>query len=113
MLTPCVYCVEPTGTRWHTHTDGSPLGRAAAVAVFAEVSRAFSVLSNPELRDVYDRLGDAGLQRLQDGDPRVSKDWVPPEEVLRRHGLSEQQLQRRWGSLDDVVTNLFAALNIV
>ena len=86
---------------------------AAAASVFAQVSRAFAVLSSPELRDVYDRLGDAGLQRLQDGDPRVSKDWVPPSEVLRRHGLSEEQLRRRWDSLDDVVTNLFSYLNIV
>ena len=86
---------------------------ASAATVFAEVSRAFTVLSNPELRDVYDRLGERGLQRLQDGDPRVSKDWVPPEEVLRRHGLTEHQLQRQWRSLDDIVTNLFKLLNIV
>ena len=86
---------------------------ASAATVFAEVSRAYTVLSNPELRDVYDRLGDAGLQRLQDGDPRVSKSWVPPEEVLRRHGLTDHQLQRQWRSLDDVVTNLFKSLNIV
>jgi len=86
---------------------------SSAATVFAEVSRAFTVLSNPELREVYDRLGERGLQRLQDGDPRVSKDWVPPEEVLRRHGLTEHQLQRQWRSLDDVVTNLFKYLNIV
>ena len=43
----------------------------------------------------------------------MSKDWLPPEEVLRRHGLTEQQLQRQWRSLDDVVTNLFKLFNIV
>ena len=97
--------------QWHPDKNEDCPG--AAATVFAEVSRAFTVLSNSELRDVYDRLGERGLQRHQDGDPRVSKDWLPPEEVLRRHGLTEQQLQRQWRSLDDVVTNLFKLFNIV
>jgi hypothetical protein len=95
------------------HPDKNEDCPSAAATVFAEVSRAFTVLSNSELREVYDRLGERGLQRHQDGDPRVSKDWLPPEEVLRRHGLTEQQLQRQWRSLDDVVTNLFKLFNIV
>lgn len=95
------------------HPDKNEDCPSAAATVFAEVSRAFTVLSNSELREVYDRLGERGLQRHQDGDPRVSKDWLPPEEVLRRHGLTEQQLQRQWRSLDDVVTNLFKLFDIV
>ena len=92
---------------WHPDKNG---GCSAAPAVFAEVARAYKVLSTPELRDVYDRFGDAGLQRLQDGDPSVAKDWVPPEEALRRHGLSAEKLQKQWRSLDDFVTNIFAWL---
>ena len=92
------------------HPDKQRGDCPAAEAVFAEVSRAYTVLSQPELRDVYDRLGDEGLQRLQDGDPSVAKGWLPPDEVLRRHGFSEEKLVRRWDSLDDVVTNVFAWL---
>ena len=92
---------------WHPDKNG---GCSAAPAVFAEVARAYKVLSTPELRDVYDRLGDAGLQRMQDGDPSVAKDWLPPEEALRRHGYSAETLQRKWRSLDDFVTNMFALL---
>ena len=93
--------------KWHPDKNRAC---SAAPAVFAEVARAYKVLSTPELRDVYDRLGNTGLQRLQDGDPSVAKDWVPPDEALRRHGYSAETLQRRWSSLDDIVTNIFAWL---
>jgi len=39
---------------------------------------------DPERREVFDRLGEAGLERLRDGDPSVHKDWLPPDEILRR-----------------------------
>lgn len=37
-----------------------------------------------EKREVLDRLGEEGLERLRDGDPTVKKDYVPPDEILRR-----------------------------
>ena len=52
--------------------------------MFASIANAYGVLSNPEKREIYDRLGEKGIARLQDGDPSVRKGWLPPDEILRR-----------------------------
>jgi curved DNA-binding protein CbpA len=90
--------------RWHPDRHpGGGVGEAAAV--FATIAHAYEVLTDPERRDVFDRLGEAGLERHRDGDPSVAKDWLPPDEVLRRiHDDGEEE----W--LESLVTGGFAAL---
>ena len=68
--------------KWHP--DRNRADPAAADAAFAIISHAYDVLTDVEKREVYDRLGEDGLARLRDGDPSVKKDWLPPDEVLRR-----------------------------
>ena len=59
-------------------------------------------LKHPE---VFDRLGEEGLERLRDGDPSVRKDWLPPDEVLRRiHDDGDEP----W--LQSIVTGSFASI---
>jgi|EP01046_Picozoa_sp_COSAG06_P011354 hypothetical protein len=67
----------------HWHPDKNR-GAKDAEAVFATIAQAYDVLTDEEKREIYDRLGERGLQRLRDGDPSVKKDWLPPDEVLRR-----------------------------
>ena len=68
------------------HPDKNSCGYTPDVgkAAFAALSVAYGVLSNPEKREIFDRLGDEGLRRLQDGDPRIKKGYLPPDEILRR-----------------------------
>ena len=74
--------------------------------VFALVAHAYDVLTDPEKRDVFDRLGARGLERLRDGDPSVRKDWLSDAEILRRvHNDGEE------GWLDRLVTSGFASLS--
>jgi DnaJ-class molecular chaperone len=92
---------------WHPdrHSHEAAAVRDKATRAFAEVADAYAVLSDPDKRDVYDRLGRNGLRRLQDGDPSVKKGYVPPDEVLRRmHNDGDQDM------LDWVVTSVFAML---
>ena len=53
----------------------------AAEVVFAAIASAYDTLMDPEKRDIFDRLGASGSTT---GDPSVHKDWLPPDEVLRR-----------------------------
>lgn len=85
--------------KWHPDkqhgADATPLTCSAAdtcvtlsisaTEAFAAIGVAYNILSDPEKRNVYDRLGGEGLRRLQDGDPRVRRGYLPPDEVLRRH----------------------------
>ena len=64
--------------RWH------PDRNRGSEEVFATIAQAYGVLTDTEKREIYDRLGARGLERLRDGDPSVKKDWLPPDEVLRR-----------------------------
>jgi len=74
--------------------------------VFALVAHAYDVLTDPEKRDVFDRLGARGLERLRDGDPSVRKDWLSDAEILRRvHNDGDE------GWLDGLVTSGFASLS--
>jgi hypothetical protein len=76
------------------------------------------VLTSEEKRDVFDRLGVRGLERLQDGDPSVKKGWLPPHEVLRRHYLKTDRdnclkagrTDCEVGWVDWVITGIFAWL---
>ena len=89
--------------KWHPDRNK---GSKDAEAVFKTIAWARDVLADSEKRDVYNRLGIGGLKRLQDGDPRVQKDWVPPDEVLRRiHNDGEQY----W--VDAVITSSFASIS--
>lgn len=67
--------------RWHPDRNR---GSEEAQAVFGTIAQAYGVLTDAEKREIYDRLGARGLERLRDGDPSVKKDWLPPDEVLRR-----------------------------
>ena len=60
--------------------------------VFAAVARAYDVLTDPEKREIFDRLGEDGLQRLQDGDPSVKKG---PVEDARRMATPDSHLRPR------------------
>lgn len=89
---------------WHPDKHA---GSALSIEVFATIANAHDALTDPEKRDVFDRLGASGLKRLQDGDPRVKKGWLPPEEVLRRH-IGKDDPPLNW--LDWAVTSVFALL---
>lgn len=85
--------------RWHPDRAGGD------EAIFATVAHAYNILTDPAQRDVFDRLGERGLERLRDGDPSVRPDYLPPDEVLRRiHNDGEEE----W--LASVVTASFATL---
>jgi DnaJ-class molecular chaperone len=89
--------------RWHP--DRNP-DKAAADAAFATISHAYDVLADPEKREIFNRLGDQGLERFRDGDPSVRKDWLPPDEVLRRIHSDGDEPFSAW-----VVTSSFATLS--
>jgi hypothetical protein len=80
-------------------------GRRDATHKFAQLANAYDVLSTPEKRDIFDRLGADGLQRLVDGDPRVKKGWLSDDEILRRLHNDPPQ-----GTMDWLVTSAFAWL---
>uniref|UniRef100_A0A7S1LFW3 J domain-containing protein n=1 Tax=Alexandrium catenella TaxID=2925 RepID=A0A7S1LFW3_ALECA len=58
--------------RWH---PDKPNGQACT---FKAIANAYSVLSDPVKKEIFGRLGQDGLDRLQDGDPSVHAGWVPP-----------------------------------
>eukprot|EP00040_Diaphanoeca_grandis_P018988 m.99966 g.99966 ORF g.99966 m.99966 type:complete len:168 (-) comp27208_c0_seq1:511-1014(-) len=92
---------------WHPDkTTKKGMALDAANSAFEVIGRAQDVLTNPEKREIFDRLGENGLRRLQDGDPTVKKGWLPPDEVLRRaYPPGPPQ-----GGLDWFVTTLFSFL---
>ena len=100
---------------WHPDKNAHRIKEATVR--FATVSRAYDVLSDPVKRRIYDRLGDDGLQRWQDGDPSIDKDG---NEIARRSAgavyTNEPPPPRKgtaapgWDSMDDVITDLFAWL---
>ena len=95
--------------RWHPDRNVGK-GRVQAeraTAAFAKIANAYAVLSDAEQREVYDRLGEDGLRRLIDGDPRVKKGWLPDDEILRRHVGAHDGPQN---TLDWAVTSAFAWL---
>jgi len=92
---------------WHPDKNRGACGDPEAA--FAAIAAAYDVLLDPEKREVFDRLGQDGLERLRDGDPTVKKDYVPPDEVLRRHylnGMTDTAYQA-------VVKALFAKLSVL
>ena len=89
--------------RWHP--DRNP-DKAAAHAAFAMISHAYDVLTDPEKREIFERLGEQGLERFRDGDPSVLKDWLPPDEVLRRIHDDGDEAFSAW-----IVTSSFATLS--
>ena len=91
--------------RWHPDRNR---GNNAAGVVFARIAHAYDVLTDPKKREVFDRLGQHGLERMRDGDPSVHKDWVPPDEVLRR--IHDDGDEAFFASL---VTSSFASLAIL
>lgn len=90
--------------KWHP--DRNRGAEATAEKAFAVVSHAYEILTNPEKREILDRLGVEGLERMRDGDPSVHKDWLPPDEVLRRlHDDGDEP----W--LQSLVTSGFASFS--
>lgn len=83
----------------------SSCGKDSASEVIISIGNAYNILSDPELKDIYDRLGVSGLQRLQDGDPRVKKGYLPPDEVLRRYISRDDP---PISGLDWLITSIFA-----
>ena len=63
--------------KWHPDKNR---GSSEAEDRFAQIANAYDVLTDPEKREIFDRLGQDGLDRLRDGDPSVQKDWIPPKE---------------------------------
>eukprot|EP00658_Telonema_sp_P-2_P005711 TRINITY_DN12158_c0_g1_i1.p1 TRINITY_DN12158_c0_g1~~TRINITY_DN12158_c0_g1_i1.p1 ORF type:complete len:188 (+),score=23.39 TRINITY_DN12158_c0_g1_i1:208-771(+) len=86
--------------KWHPDRHGGD------TEAFATVAQAYEVLKNETKREILNRLGEEGLARLRDGDPTVRKDWIPPDEVLRRvHNDGPEPWSQK------VVTSSFAALS--
>ena len=80
--------------RWHPDKNRDS---EEAQGVFATIAQAYDVLTDTEKREIYDRLGERGLERLRDGDPSVKKDWLPPDEVLRRlHNDGKEPWHRKF-----------------
>ena len=80
--------------RWHPDKNRDS---EEAQGVFATIAQAYDVLTDTEKREIYDRLGEQGLERLRDGDPSVKKDWLPPDEVLRRlHNDGDEPWHRKF-----------------
>jgi hypothetical protein len=88
------------------HPDKNLCGPTTAASAFQLIAAAYGILSDEEQRDVFDRLGDDGLRRLQDGDPSVKKGWQSDSEILRRAGPAPPPLPL----MDLVVTTIFAWL---
>jgi hypothetical protein len=71
--------------KWHPDKHrGSMCDSSDAEAVFASIAQAYEVLMDPTTREVLDRLGVDGLERLRNGDPTVRKGYLPNDEILRR-----------------------------
>ena len=90
-----------------TSTSFSTCDTVSTTQIFASIGHAYGILSDTEKRDVYDRLGLMGLRRLQDGDPRVKRGYLPPDEVLRRHGSKNDP---PLPMMDWIITSIFAWL---
>ncbi|MCE3006729.1 MAG: DnaJ domain-containing protein [Bacteroidetes bacterium] len=60
------------------HPDTNP-NDAGAEQKFKEVSEAYEVLSNPESRQQYDKLGSNWKQYGQGGGPRQQQQWEPQD----------------------------------
>lgn len=90
--------------RWHPDKNR---GAKDAEVIFSTIAKAYEVLMDPEKREIFDRLGQDGLDRLRDGDPSVKKDYLPPDEVLRRIHLEKDGAEpwHQW-----FVTSSFAYL---
>lgn len=90
--------------KWHPDKhNGDKV--ALAEAAFATIANAYEVLTDPEKREIFDRLGESGLERFRDGDPTVHKDWLSPDEILRRiHNDGDESTYQR------IVTSSFASL---
>jgi DnaJ-class molecular chaperone len=79
------------------HPDKNLCRQKEAARVFADISRAYTVLTDPKLRGVYDSVGLSGLVRYEDGDKGG---------VQKR--MASQKQNPGWNLLDDGVTDLFA-----
>lgn len=93
--------------RWHPDRNR---GVKDAEAVFARIAQAYEILMDPEKREIFDRLGEDGLKRLGDGDPTVKRDYLPPDEVLRRIHLDKDGAEP-WHQ--KLVTSSFAYLETI
>ena len=49
--------------------------------IFRRIASAYDILKNATTREILDRLGEDGIERLRNGDPSVRKGWLSPEEV--------------------------------
>ena len=65
--------------RWHPDRNR---GKSGVEKTFATIAHAYNMLKNETTREILDRLGEDGLERLRNGDPSVLKGWVPPDEVI-------------------------------
>jgi serine/threonine protein kinase len=77
------------------HPDRNPKN-PSATQMFARLAVAHDIISDPVRREIYDRLGHYGLERYDDDDPTVMKDYVPPDDE-----------DLNW--LDRFVQNIFTA----
>lgn len=90
--------------RWHPDRNR---GKSGVEKTFATIAHAYNMLKNGTTREILDRLGEEGLERLRNGDPSVLKDWVPPDEVLRR---IHNDPPESW--FEYLITSTFACLGL-
>jgi hypothetical protein len=80
--------------RWHP--DRNP----GQEDMFATVAYAYEVLTDPRKREILDRLKEAGLERLRDGDPSVEADWVAPPSPAEVAAQTAEILRQAAGAND-------------
>jgi curved DNA-binding protein CbpA len=68
--------------RWHPDKNREPgMTEDGKNAKFAAIANAYDILTDPEKKEIWQRLGQDGLERLRNGDPSVKKDWKPPPRI--------------------------------
>jgi DnaJ-class molecular chaperone len=79
------------------HPDKNLCRQKQAADVFAKISRAYTVLMDPKLKEIYDSVGLAGLLRFEDGDTGG---------IQKR--MSSQKANPGWNLIDDGITDFVA-----
>ena len=93
--------------RWHPDKAG-PSQREAHARAFDHISRAYTILSNPLERRIYDNIGEEGVQRWRDGDPTAHPDHK--DGVFDKSAPVVVSAAPGWDLMDEGMSSMFAFL---